>query len=854
MIRRAFFLLTALALRGWRRHPVRQALSAFSVALGVALYVSTQLTTGAIDAAVQKVSDAFEGGVDLIATRDAAGIPEGDLKRLRARPEFAGVSGAVQSEVRTTFSPPLTLIGIDPVEDRKVRSISGHVDLDAAALLRFITDDAAVLMTKRFLDQNGKRVGDRFEVNSSLGRIQLTIAGVIDVPEEFATAAIGYGFLSLSGAQRLFARNGRVDRVDLRVAPGTSIADAERAARELLPVGTSVSSPRALLRQQTAAMDTLRGTFALDGLIALLIAVFFVFNTVSAAIAERTKDAGMWRSIGMTRTQLVCLITGESAVLGALGLALGLVLGRLLASASLGMTADVVNTLHFRVPPLDDPHVPAWLIAQAAILAFGAALLASGLAVIPLARKRPLEILAPGLFTATRRRVILRVGKCGVALIVVAGILAATEPSFLAGILGHLLTLLIPTSIALTAPAAVIYAALPLRKLAFARTRPPLWLALDALREHPARTALTITAFALSLGLVIGHGAYTRGMEETLRGWLERSIPGDVIVSGDMQNPGAAFPFREDAVAAARRLPGVEGTFRLRFRSVQFAGKFTLIVALDLAATRGRATYRFMAGDEDDVFRRVTAGEAVFIAENLAWRTGLAVGDLLDLPVPGGVKSLPIAGIVRDYHNPGGAVFVDLSLYRRLYDDDRVDFAELQLKPGVDRAAIADAVRDVLPAEYDFLGVTPREAYIPRLLLFIDDLKSLSFVQLVLALVIGALGILVTVTLSVLNRGRELALLEALGMDARARRKTVMFEVLLLAVAATIVGLIIGNAFFIPANFVFREFSGFVFEHVWPVKEMAQGVGIALLTTVAAAALALRGLAAREGVGVLAED
>ncbi len=853
-MRRWMFLVGALALRGWRRHPLRQALSALSVALGVALYVSTELTTGTIDAAVEKVSDAFEGGVDLIATRDAAGIPERDVDALRKRPEFSGVSGAVQSEVRTTFSPPLTLIGIDPIEDRKVRAVTGRVDLDGAALVRFLTDEHSVLMTRRFLELTGKRAGDRFEVNSALGRVELVIAGSIDVPEEFAGAAVNYGFLTLGNAQRLFARDGRVDRVDLRIAAGATPADAERAAREVLPVGTGVMRPRELLRQQTAAMDTLRGTFALSGLLALLIAVFFVFNTVSAAIAERTRDAGMWRSIGMTRTQLVFLIAAEACVLGFLGLVLGLALGRLLANASLDLTADVVNAVHFRVPPLDEPRIPAALVAEAVLLAFGATLSASLLAIIPLARKRPLEILQPGLFTATRRRAILRLGIAGVALLCLAGLLAWSEPPFLNGILGRVLALLIPVSIALAAPAVVLFAAAPLRRIAFAHARPPAWLALDALREQPARTALTVTAFALSLGLVIGHGAYTRAMHETLRSWLERSIPADVIVSGDVQNPGAVFPFKEEAVKDALRLPGVEGVFRLRFRTARIDEKTALIVALDFAKTQGRTKYRFMEGDEDDAYRRVPAGEAVMIAENLAWRTGLGVGATLDLPIPGGVKTLPIAGVVRDYHNPGGAVFIDLSLYRELYGDDRVDFAELLLKPGTDRRAIADATRDVLPAGYDFLGVTAREDYIPRLLFFVDDLKNLSLVQLVLSLAIGSLGIVVTVLLSVLNRARELALLEAIGMDRRARRRSILFEVLVLAAASTLVGMLIGNMFFIPANFVFREYSGFVFEHVWPVEEMVQGAGLAILTAAAAAAIALKVLSLREGIAALAED
>ena len=101
-MRRELQLLSWLFLRKWRVHPVRQSLTVGSVALGVALFLSTELTLGTIGGAVEQTQEVLGAGADLVLTRGAAGISEDELRQLDARPEFAAVSGTVQVSARST--------------------------------------------------------------------------------------------------------------------------------------------------------------------------------------------------------------------------------------------------------------------------------------------------------------------------------------------------------------------------------------------------------------------------------------------------------------------------------------------------------------------------------------------------------------------------------------------------------------------------------------------------------------------------------------------------------------------------------------------------------------------------------
>lgn len=837
---RAAWLLSRLLLRTWRLHPLRQGLTALSVALGVALFVSTQLTADAIFSAVEHASSALDAGVDLVVSRDVAGVSEESLEQLRARPEFAAASGVVQVEAQYERRLDLTLFGVDPEADRAVRGGAAEVSLAEVDVLAFLTDRSAVALTRGLLRLLGRSVGDSIDLSTAAGVKTFRVAAAIEVPPEYETAALPFGFLPLASAQELFGRRGFVDRVDVALAPGVDLERGVDAARLCVDAAAVVQTTGERLGEQTAALDGFRGILVVSGLIALLVAIFFVFNTASAAMAERTRDAGMWRALGLTRGGLLALLAGEAAVLGLLGFAGGLFLGRGVANLTVDTAASIVNQVHFRVPPIEGLALAPRVVAESLLLALGAALLASLLAGLSLLRRPPLESLSPLRASQRGQRSVLRSAAVGAALLALSVGFAAFHPGASRQYVGRVTALTLPAGFALLAPAAVAWIAAAARRSAFARLPPAAWLALDAVRAHPARTALTVTAFALSLGLMIGQGAVLRGMHETLSDWLRRAVPGDVLIAGSSTVPLAMIPFREEAVAPLRELPGVEDVFRMRFGRTRVNGVDLVLVAFDIAVARKRADYRFLAGERESVLDATERCEGVFIAENLQWNQGIGVGDSIEIAAARGIVRLPVLGVIQDFHDPNGAVFLDLALYRRLFEDDLIAYAELLVAPGADVDAVAAAAKAAIPPQFLFLGVSTKQDFMALALGFVDDVKRLGLAQLVLALLVGAVGMLVTVSLSILDRTRELALLRAIGMDARRLGHTVAWEVALLSAASGAVGAIIGGLFFLPADFVVREMSGFSFDYRWPWQETALAAALTAATALVAVLWPLR--------------
>ena len=278
--------------------------------------------------------------------------------------------------------------------------------------------------------------------------------------------------------------------------------------------------------------DVVVATLILAGSTILLLLVAFVAAAGFAVLAHRRlRQLGMLAAIGATARQVRLVMTATGLLVGAVGAALGVILGLLLWVPAAGW---VESTVRHRV---ERGHVPWLLIAVVAVLAV---LMSAAAAWWPSRSVSRLPVTSalsgrPPARSSTRRPAVLA------ALLLIAGVGCLA-------VAGKKHPPLVIVGMVVMALAILFAAPLAVRLLAAAASRAPLAvrLALRDLSRHQARSGAAVAALSLALGIPVAIVLVTTSIQATPatgnlsdRQLLVRMTPPD--------QPPSAIPVRTDA-------------------------------------------------------------------------------------------------------------------------------------------------------------------------------------------------------------------------------------------------------------------------------------------------------------------
>ena len=352
-----------MILRNVERRPWRTGLATAGVAASVAIVVLGHFFRDAIDYIVEsQFNVAMRADVQLWMLETTV---DGAALALARAPGVVRVESIRQVAVRLVHG-----------HRRERTTIRG---LDKDAQLNLVVDawgrsvrpsGAGLVLTDRLADKLGLRVGDTVQVELLEGRARtLTLTVDATVRE----------LMGLNAAMARPALNRALGEGP--VASGFSLAvergreDALIEATRAMPRVAGAFSKATLLRnmEQISArniriMSTVMTAFA------AVIAVGVVYNNARIALAERTWELASLRVLGFTRAEVSALLLGELALVVAVALPLGMVLGWGLVHAIAALL--VSDQFHFPVVIL--PRTYAWAALCVAAAGLGSALVVRG--------------------------------------------------------------------------------------------------------------------------------------------------------------------------------------------------------------------------------------------------------------------------------------------------------------------------------------------------------------------------------------------------------------------------------------------------------------------------------------------
>jgi putative ABC transport system permease protein len=115
----------------------------------------------------------------------------------------------------------------------------------------------------------------------------------------------------------------------LKTAPGVPLSDAKSAIASVTKAfpNVRIQDQAQFRKTQGDAVNQLLAFVTALLLLALIIALFGIVNTLALSVYERTREIGLLRAIGMTRRQTRAMVRTEAVIIAVFGAVLGIVVG-----------------------------------------------------------------------------------------------------------------------------------------------------------------------------------------------------------------------------------------------------------------------------------------------------------------------------------------------------------------------------------------------------------------------------------------------------------------------------------------------------------------------------------------------
>jgi putative ABC transport system permease protein len=754
----------------------RRTLASIAVMAVSAMYlVAIFGIFGSITGSVNRLADGIAGVAALeVSGLTDAGFPDTITADVAAVP---GVAAAVPM-IRTSLSAASAASGASgPVllfgADANIAALGGA--LKDAITQQQLAAPSPVPNGVRVGPGIGRRKGETFQLGSQTATVTEVLGG-----KQLADLNGGHYVLApLELAQSIAGRHGQLDSILITTKPGADVAQVRAAVTAAVNGRAIVADPSMRAARAGDGVKMMNYMALLGAGVALVVGAFLIYTTVTMAITQRRPVISMLRAIGARRVTIVRDMLAEAAILGVIGGAIGSGLGIFMGRMAIGrLPPAITQGLEARI----EYWLPGYAIPAGVMLTALTSVVAAAMAARQVYKVSPIEALAPvGASAADRVPRWLRIA-CGFAALAVFtgsilvvfnqhGTLAfvAMNAVFCAEIaLGFALT--VPLVNATAATARVFGSVGALAAATIERAPRRVWA-----------TAMTVLIAVLTTIVITGANT---DMIRSARGILSSAADVDVWVSA---NPPDSYPTDALPQGLSEKVAAMPGVARVTEGAFGFAVVGGTRVMLDgFSAETADPLYHALDQHTRD---EVLAGRGVVLSQNLGKTFHVRAGDQLRMQTSLGVRQTTVLALVPYFSTIIGTVGMGLDQMRAWFDRPVTTTLQIAAAPGVDPHRLLADVRRVVPApDYVYDG----RAELAGLEAPMHQSMFIANAVWIIVVLVAATALLNTLTLSVLERRREIGVLRAMGSTRRFALQMVLAEAAGIGVVGGVLGLIFG--------------------------------------------------------------
>ncbi|AEM87804.1 ABC transporter permease [Streptomyces violaceusniger] len=785
------------ALRNVLAHKARLLMTVLAVMLGVAFVAGTLVFTNTISDAYQKSSQKGFQGVDVAISPDKkdddSAIP-GDAPRLSqqvldkaAKAPGVGSAYGVVNGYSALADKKGDLLG-GGFSNRGGNYYPGADGKDPRYTMaegRAPKAAGEIALDSKTAERGKYKAGDSIRVSVDGPVRTEKVVGVFTTDDGTVAAGGTLALYDTVTAQKLFAKPGQFDEIDVKAAAGTSQATLKSEIDKVLPEQAKATTGKKLAKDQAKVieegMSSMQTAMLVFAGIALFVGIFIIVNTFSMLVAQRTRELALMRAVGATRRQVTRSVLLEATFVGAVaavvGLAAGVGIGALLRS--------VLNSTGASVP--DGPLVVApTTVLVSVLVGVVVTVLSAWLPGRRAAKIPPVAAMNSVHAAPTTRGLVVRntIGSlfaaAGVALVVAGAGMSGSDGqgpmAFGAAVLVIGVFILTPL---LSRP--LIAAVSPVLRI-FGM---PGKLARQNAVRNPRRTAATASALMVGLTLITGMTVIAGSMQKGINNMAADGLKSDYVVS--MGGDGVR-PLSPEVSKTLAKVPDVTAISPLRSSPARVAGDTETLMGVDPKAIKELVNVDFTEGSFGAL-----GGTKVLVDDKIAHNNHWKVGSAFPVTYEDGSKGrLTVGGVYEGNQMVNGVMLDSATVTPHM--TTVADFQVMLKTKGGATQDTQNLLKKTL-GDNPAIKVQNKQDLSDEIAKAFTLMLNMLYGLLGMAVIVAVLGVINTLAMSVFERSKEIGMLRAIGLDRAGIKRMVRLESLVISLFGGVLGIGLGVFF-----------------------------------------------------------
>jgi putative ABC transport system permease protein len=809
------------------KNPVQALLSAVGIALGVAVVISIDIANVSAERAFELSMEKVSGKATHKIEAGPEGISVDFYRKLRTESGYENSSPVIEKYVHFSGRDKgaYTLLGLDPFADAPFRTnpVLGNNSIDLGS---FMSAGNQILMSELRASKLGIKPGDTLTLEFDGEFAEVVIEGYLPVNNDDAESFEKIIYCDIATAQKIFGMDSSFTRIDLIIENDSELS----RIKSHLPAEYRIDRSEARPEAASQMTESFRINLTAMSLLALIVGMFLIYNTMTFSVVQRRRLIGLLRAIGVTKREIFGMITLESLVIGGIGTVAGIFLGIFLGRAMVDLVTGTINDMYYVLEVSGTELQPVSLV-KGIILGIAATFVAAWRPASEAADSPPRIALGRSFL---ERGILEKSGKYA--------------RFGLAGIAAGILILLIPTrniylsylgivpliaGFALLTPVTIVWSMkllAPVLKKIFGTVGK---MAANGVVHQISRTAVAIAALSISVAAAVGVGTMVKSFRNTVINWLEFRLKADIYVSV----PSNVSRFNDGSFpdSIARRIEELEDVRAInKYREFRLNdnGRIIHLLAAKVQSF-SYETFKTRGRDNEEIWELFTEKEALMVSEAFAFKNGTEIGDSLEIPVNEGRKKFYVAGIYYDYSSDIGLVMLHIDTYRKYFDDYLLSGVAAFTREGAETDGVIEQINSIAPETN--LIVRSNRSLLDTSIEIFDRTFIITNVLQFLAIGVAFIGILSALMALQLERARELGILRANGMTPGQVRKLIIMQTGLMGFVAGLLAIPLGNVLATVLIYIINKRSfGWSLEYHFIPEMFAQAIIIGILAALLA--------------------